>query len=74
MYLENVQKRDQGQAAFQFQRKSSPSPLLVDHLSKERIGVQPTIGIANLMQVQPTAIPGLSRWCSIVMVATLSFG
>lgn len=52
MYLENVQKYKQGQAAFQPQRNSLPSPLLVDLLSKERVGVQPTIGIANMMQAQ----------------------
>lgn len=52
MYLENVQKYKQGQSAFQPQRNSLPSPLLVDLLSKERVGVQPTIGIANMMQAQ----------------------
>ena|SRR2546423_3361958 len=50
MYLENVQKYKQSQAAFQPQRNSIPSPLLVDLLSKERVGVQPTAGIANMMQ------------------------
>jgi len=50
MYLENVQKYKQGQSVFQPQRNSLPSPLLVDLLSKERVGVQPTIGIANMMQ------------------------
>lgn len=52
MYLDNVQIYKQGQAAFQPQRNSIPSPLLVDLLSKERVGVQPTIGIANMMQAQ----------------------
>jgi len=52
MYLENVQKYKQGQSVFQPQRNSLPSPLLVDLLSKERVGVQPTIGIANMMHTQ----------------------
>jgi carbamoyl-phosphate synthase small subunit len=52
MYLENIQKYKQGQVAFQPHRNSLPSPLLVDLLSKERVGVQPTIGIANMMQAQ----------------------
>jgi len=52
MYLENVQKYKQGQTVFQPKRDSLPSPLLVDLLAKERVGVQPTIGIANMMQAQ----------------------
>ena len=50
MYLENVQKYKQGQTVFQPKRDSRPSPLLVDLLSKERVGVAPTIGISNMMQ------------------------
>lgn len=57
MYLENIQKYKQSQAAFQPQRNSIPSPLLVDLLSKERVGVQPTIGIANMMQAQQQPQP-----------------
>jgi carbamoyl-phosphate synthase small subunit len=52
MYLDNVHKYKQSQSAFQPKRDSIPSPLLVDLLSKERVGVQPTIGIANMMQAQ----------------------
>jgi len=52
MYLDNVHKYKQGQAVFQPTRDSLPSPLLVDLLSKERVGVQPTIGIANMLQAQ----------------------
>lgn len=52
MYLDNVQKYKQNQAVFQPQRDSRPSPLLVDLLAKQRVGVQPTIGMANLMQAR----------------------
>lgn len=52
MYLENVHKYKQSQAIFQPQRDSRPSPLLVDLLAKERVGVQPTIGMSNMMQAQ----------------------
>jgi len=47
MYLDNVQKYRQGQAAFQPQRDSTPSPLLVDLLAKERVGVDSTQAIRN---------------------------
>jgi carbamoyl-phosphate synthase small subunit len=57
MYLENVQKYKQGQSAFQPQRDSRPSPLLVDLLAKERVGVQPTIGMSNMMQAQQQQQP-----------------
>jgi carbamoyl-phosphate synthase small subunit len=49
MYLENVQKYKQGQSAFQPQRDSKPSPLLVDLLAKERVGVDLTQGTRNMM-------------------------
>ncbi|KAL6243692.1 Multifunctional pyrimidine synthesis protein CAD [Rhinocladiella similis] len=49
MYLDNVQKYKQGQAAFQPTRDSKPSPLLVDLLAKERVGVDLTQGIRNMM-------------------------
>jgi carbamoyl-phosphate synthase small subunit len=57
MYLENVHKYKQGQSAFQPQRDSRPSPLLVDLLAKERVGVQPTIGMSNMMQAQQQRQP-----------------
>ena len=57
MYLENVLKYKQSQAAFQPQRDSRPSPLLVDLLAKERVGVQPTIGMANMLQAQQQLQP-----------------
>ena len=49
-YLDSVQSYKQGQAVFQPTRDSIPSPLLVDLLSKERVGVAPTIGMSNMMQ------------------------
>lgn len=47
-YLESVQKYKQGQAVFQPSRDSIPSPLLVDLLSKERVGVAPTTGMSSM--------------------------
>lgn len=52
MYLDNVHKYKQSQSVFQPHRDSRPSPLLVDLLAKQRVGVQPTIGMANMMQAQ----------------------
>lgn len=52
MYLENVQKYKNSQVIFQPQRDSRPGALLVDLLAKERVGVQPTTGMANMMQAQ----------------------
>lgn len=49
MYLDNVLKYKQGQTASQPYRDSKPSPLLVDLLSKERVGVDLTQGIRNMM-------------------------
>ena len=40
-YLESVQKYKRSQAMFQPERDSRPSPLLVDILAKDRVGVQP---------------------------------
>ncbi|EXJ53398.1 carbamoyl-phosphate synthase arginine-specific small chain [Cladophialophora psammophila CBS 110553] len=49
MYLDNVQKYKESQAASQPYRDSKPSPLLVDLLAKERVGVDLTQGIRNMM-------------------------
>ena len=49
IYLENVQKYKDGQARSQPTRDSIPSPLLVDLLAKERVGVEMTQGIRNMM-------------------------
>jgi carbamoyl-phosphate synthase small subunit len=42
MYIENVQRYKDSQAVFATGKDNRPSPLLVDILSKERVGVQPT--------------------------------
>jgi carbamoyl-phosphate synthase small subunit len=41
MYLENVQRYKKNQAIFLSTKDSRPSQLLVDILSKERVGVAP---------------------------------
>ena len=48
MYIDNVLKYKQTQTAFQPQRNNLPSPLLVDLLSKERVGVEVPQGIRNM--------------------------
>lgn len=50
-YLESVARFKQGQAVFQPNRDSRPSPLLVDLLAKERVGVVPTTGMENLLRM-----------------------
>ncbi len=40
-YLESVNKYKRSQSNFQPHRESKPSPLLVDLLAKERVGVKP---------------------------------
>lgn len=47
IYLDSVLKYKNNQAAFQPMRDSRPSPLLVDLLPKERVGVAPTTGMLN---------------------------
>ncbi|KEF60529.1 carbamoyl-phosphate synthase arginine-specific small chain [Exophiala aquamarina CBS 119918] len=49
MYLGNVHKYRQSQSVYEPHRDSKPSPLLVDLLSKERVGVDLTQGIRNMM-------------------------
>jgi len=49
MYLENVHKYKESQVASQPYRDSKPSPLLVDLLSKERVGVDMPQGIQNML-------------------------
>lgn len=58
LYLESVQKYKNNQAIFQPQRDSRPSPLLVDLLAKERVGVQPTIGMKTVQAAAATAAAG----------------
>jgi carbamoyl-phosphate synthase small subunit len=42
MYMENVQRYKKDQAIFSKAKDNRPSPLLIDILSKERVGVAPT--------------------------------
>lgn len=42
MYIENVQRYKKNQAVYPTGKDNRPSPLLVDILSKERVGVAPT--------------------------------
>lgn len=44
IYLDSVYKYKKNQSVFQPMRESRPSPLLVDLLPKERVGVAPTAG------------------------------
>ncbi|KAL8989457.1 MAG: hypothetical protein Q9169_008359 [Polycauliona sp. 2 TL-2023] len=52
MYLENVSRFKKSQAIFQPERDNKPSPLLVDLLGKERVGVVPTTGMENLLRMK----------------------
>src|SRR5947208_3559792 len=47
-YLESVQKFKKNQNVFSPHRDSRPSPLLVDLLAKERVGVHPTQPVENV--------------------------
>jgi len=46
IYIENVMRYKQSQAVFQQGRDNKPSPLLIDLLAKERVGVQPPVVLA----------------------------
>jgi len=48
MYLENVARYKKNQATFTPSKDNRPSPLLVDILAKERVGVQPAQPTENL--------------------------
>jgi carbamoyl-phosphate synthase small subunit len=56
MYIENVQRYKKNQAVYPagVGKDNRPSPLLVDILSKERVGVAPTQPAENL--IQPRAV------------------
>lgn len=57
IYLDSVAKYKKNQSVFQPMRESRPSPLLVDLLPKERIGVAPTIGLVNNTSTPPAPAP-----------------
>ncbi|KAH6671666.1 putative carbamoyl-phosphate synthase arginine-specific small chain [Halenospora varia] len=50
MYIENVQRYKKNQEVYPAGKDNRPSPLLVDILSKERVGVQPAQPAENLAQ------------------------
>ncbi|MCJ1440958.1 MAG: Multifunctional pyrimidine synthesis protein CAD [Stictis urceolatum] len=47
-YLESVRRYKDSQLALSPQKENRPSPLLVDLLAKDRVGVAPTQGMANV--------------------------
>ncbi len=47
-YLESVKRYKENQAIIQPHRNNKPSPLLIDLLGKERVGVAPTLGMENM--------------------------
>lgn len=49
MYMDNVKRYKESQSAVSPQRQSIPNALLVDLLSKERVGVEMPDGIKNMM-------------------------
>lgn len=52
MYIENVQRYKNNQEVYPAGKDNRPSPLLVDILSKERVGVAPAQPAINLAQAQ----------------------
>lgn len=52
MYMDNVCKYKDGQSAVSPSRQSLPNPLLVDLLSKERVGVDMPDGIKGMLASQ----------------------
>ena len=55
MYLENVERYKKNQAVFSPSKDNRPSPLLVDILSKERVGVAPSQTAADFVQAAAAA-------------------
>lgn len=52
MYLDNIQKYKESQAAISPSRQSLPNALLVDLLSKQRVGVDIPDGAKSMMAAQ----------------------
>jgi carbamoyl-phosphate synthase small subunit len=57
MYIENVQRYKKNQAVYPAGagKDNRPAPLLVDILSKERVGVEPAQPAENLLQARQAA-------------------
>ena len=60
IYLDSVRKYKNNQSTFHPQRESRPSPLFVDILAKERVGVQPTTGMQNVAAANAAAAASAS--------------
>lgn len=58
MYVDNVKQYKESQAAISPSRQSLPNPLLVDLLSKERVGVELPDGIKNIAAQQSRSAGG----------------
>ena len=56
MYLDNVKQYKESQAAISPSRQSLPNPLLVDLLSKERVGVEMPDGVKSMLAQQTQSI------------------
>ncbi|KAK5092991.1 Multifunctional pyrimidine synthesis protein CAD [Exophiala xenobiotica] len=57
MYLDMVKQYKESQAAISPSRQSLPNPLLVDLLSKERVGVEVPDGVKSMMAQQSAGKP-----------------
>lgn len=57
MFLDNVLKYKEGQSAVSPERQTLPNPLLVDLLSKQRVGVDMPDGIKNILAQQNAGQP-----------------
>jgi len=55
MYIENVKRYKNSQAVYATGKDNRPSPLLVDILSKERVGVAPSPRVENLARAAAAA-------------------
>jgi carbamoyl-phosphate synthase small subunit len=55
MYIENVQRYKKNQAVYPVGKDNRPSPLLVDILSKERVGVAHAQPVENLAHAAAAA-------------------
>ena len=55
-YLESVKMYKDSQTILQPNRDNRPNPLLADLLGKERVGVVPTLGMANMARTSAAKV------------------
>ena len=55
-YLESVSRYKNNQAIFQPKRDNKPNAMMMDILGNERVGVAPTVGMANLARVTQQSV------------------